>query len=185
MAVAYQAVQGHEAALRHYRAHLAIARELKDTAGEACALLNLANCLSSHGRFEEAVPYYEHYLMLSQELHDVEGEAKACHFLGYAHYCLGNHREAVRYYDQDLALAKDLQDKSGMGRAYCNLGLAHLALENLDTALECQKYYLGKISYNNTRYKYVFFITYLSHCESLERLKIEKCKTVKEKFISR
>lgn len=82
--------------------------------------------------------------MLSQELHDVEGEAKACHFLGYAHYCLGNHREAVRYYDQDLALAKDLQDKSGMGRAYCNLGLAHLALENLDTALECQKYYLGK-----------------------------------------
>lgn len=145
MAVAYQAVQGHEAALRHYRAHLAIARELKDTAGEACALLNLANCLSSRGRFEEAVPYYEHYLMLSQELHDVEGEAKACHFLGYAHYCLGNHREAVRYYDQDLALAKDLQDKSGMGRAYCNLGLAHLALENLDTALECQKYYLGKV----------------------------------------
>lgn len=145
LAVAYQAVQGHEAALRHYRAHLAIARELKDTAGEACALLNLANCLSSRGRFEEAVPYYEHYLMLSQELHDVEGEAKACHFLGYAHYCLGNHREAVRYYDQDLALAKDLQDKSGMGRAYCNLGLAHLALENLDTALECQKYYLGEI----------------------------------------
>lgn len=117
---------------------------MKDTAGEACALLNLANCLSSRGRFEEAVPYYENYLMLSQELHDVEGEAKACHFLGYAHYCLGNHREAVRYYDQDLALAKDLQDKSGMGRAYCNLGLAHLALENLDTALECQKYYLGK-----------------------------------------
>lgn len=143
MAVAYQAVQGHETALRHYRAHLAIARELKDAAGEACALLNLANCLSSRGRFEEAVPYYENYLMLSQELHDVEGEAKACHFLGYAHYCLGNHREAVRYYDQDLALAKDLQDKSGMGRAYCNLGLAHLALGNLDTALECQKYYLA------------------------------------------
>lgn len=143
LAVAYQAVQGHETALRHYRAHLSIARELKDAAGEACALLNLANCLSSRGRFEEAVPYYENYLMLSQELHDVEGEAKACHFLGYAHYCLGNHREAVRYYDQDLALAKDLQDKSGMGRAYCNLGLAHLALGNLDTALECQKYYLA------------------------------------------
>ena len=143
LAVAYQAIQGHEAALRHYRAHLAIARELKDAAGEACALLNLANCLSSRGRFDEAIPYYENYLMLSQELHDVEGEAKACHFLGYAHYCLGNHREAVRYYDQDLALAKDLQDKSGMGRAYCNLGLAHLALGNLDTALECQKYYLG------------------------------------------
>lgn len=79
-----------------------------------------------------------------QELHDVEGEAKACHFLGYAHYCLGNFREAVRYYDQDLALAKDLQDKMNMGRAYCNLGLAHLALGNLETALECQKYFLGK-----------------------------------------
>jgi len=49
----------------------------------------------------------------------------------------------VRYYDQDLALAKDLQDKMNMGRAYCNLGLAHLALGNLETALECQKYFLG------------------------------------------
>lgn len=61
---------------------LGIARELKDTAGEACALLNLANCLSSRSEFAEAIPYYEQYLMLSQELADVEGEAKACHFLG-------------------------------------------------------------------------------------------------------
>lgn len=30
-----------------------------------------------------------------------------------------------------------------MGRAYCNLGLAHLALGNLETALECQKYFLA------------------------------------------
>lgn len=59
-----------------------IARELKDTAGEACALLNLGNCLSSRTEFAEAIPYYEQYLMLSQELADIEGEAKACHFLG-------------------------------------------------------------------------------------------------------
>ncbi|XP_023245783.1 tetratricopeptide repeat protein 28 [Copidosoma floridanum] len=146
LAVAYQAMQNHESALRHYRAHLAIARELHDAESEACALLNLANCLASKARFDEAVPYYENYLMLSQELHDVEGEAKACHFLGYAHYCLENHREAVRYYDQDLALAKDLRGEDGqarMGKAYCNLGLAHLALGNIDTALECQKYYLA------------------------------------------
>lgn len=116
---------------------------MKDAAGEACALLNLANCLSSRSEFSEAIPYYEQYLMLSQELADVEGEAKACHFLGYAHYCIGNYREAVRYYDQDLALAKDLQDKMNMGRAYCNLGLAHLALCQTDTALECQKYFLA------------------------------------------
>lgn len=62
---------------------------------------------------------------------------------GYAHYCIGNFREAVRYYDQDLALAKDLQDKMNMGRAYCNLGLAHLALGQLETSLECQKYFLA------------------------------------------
>ncbi|KAK9746315.1 CHAT domain [Popillia japonica] len=143
LAVAYQAIGAHDMALLHYRAHLGIARELKDTAGEACALLNLGNCLSSRSEFSEAIPYYEQYLMLSQELLDVEGEAKACHFLGYAHYCIGNYREAVRYYDQDLALAKDLQDKMNMGRAYCNLGLAHLALAQLDTALECQKYFLA------------------------------------------
>lgn len=74
-----------------------IARELKDAAGEACALLNLGNCLSSRGEFSQAVPYYEQHLMLSQELGDVIAEAKACHFLGYAHYCLGNYKEAVRY----------------------------------------------------------------------------------------
>lgn len=73
-----------------------IARELKDAAGEACALLNLGNCLSSRGEFAQAVPYYEQHLMLSQELGDVIAEAKACHFLGYAHYCLGNYKEAVR-----------------------------------------------------------------------------------------
>ena len=55
---------------------------------------------------------------------------------------LGNFKEAVRYYDQDLALAKDLQDKVNMGRAYCNLGLSHLALGNMETALECQRYFL-------------------------------------------
>lgn len=49
----------------------------------------------------------------------------------------------MRYYDQDLALAKDLQDKMNMGRAYCNLGLAHLALGQLDTSLECQKYFFS------------------------------------------
>ena len=81
--------------------------------------------------------------MLSQELNDVEGEGKACHFLGYAHYCLGNYKEAIRYYDQDLALARDQQDRSNMSRAYCNLGLAHLAIGNCDSALECQKYFLG------------------------------------------
>lgn len=75
---------------------LGIARELKDTAGEACALLNLGNCLSSRAEFSQAVTYYEQHLMLSQELGDVAAEAKACHFLGYAHYCLGNYREAVR-----------------------------------------------------------------------------------------
>lgn len=117
----------------------------QDTAGEACALLNMANCYSSCGDFALAVPYYENYLMISQELHDVEGEAKSCHFLGYAHYCLGNYKEAVRYYNQDLALAKDLQDSMSIGRAHCNLGLAHLALGNYSSALECQKYFLGEL----------------------------------------
>ena len=111
--------------------------------GEACALCNLGNCHSSRGEFASAVPFYENYLMLSQELNDVEGEGKACHFLGYAHYCLGNYKEAIRYYDQDLALARDQQDRSNMSRAYCNLGLAHLAIGNCDSALECQKYFLG------------------------------------------
>ncbi len=49
-----------------------------------------------------------------------------------------------RYYDQDLALARDLEDRMSMGRAYCNLGLAHLAIGNMENALECQKYFLGK-----------------------------------------
>lgn len=154
----------YDSALIHYLAHLNIARELKDTAGEACALLNLGNCLSSRQEFLKAIPYYEQYLMLSQELGDIVAEGKACHFLGYAHYCISNYREAgmnlllrfifniilkyqirfsVRYYDQDLALAKDLQDKMNMGRAYCNLGLAHLGLNNTSAALECQKYFLA------------------------------------------
>ena len=67
------------------------------------------------------------------------------HFLGYAHYCLGNYKEAIRYYDQDLALARDLEDRMSMGRAYCNLGLAHSAIGNYENALECQKYFLGRI----------------------------------------
>lgn len=59
-------------------------------------------------------------------------------------------QEAIRYYDQDLALAKDLQDRKSMGRAYCNLGLAHLALGNSETALECQKYFLGESSWHGS-----------------------------------
>jgi len=106
--------------------------------------------------------------LILKELHDIEGEAKACHFLGYAHYCLGNYREAVRYYDQDLSLAKDLQDKMNMGRAYCNLGLAHLALGNLETSLECQKYFLGNF-FKNPKvicyYNYNLFFSHITYDE--------------------
>jgi len=112
-------------------------------AGEACALLNLGNCLSGRQEYEEAVPHYESYLMLAQELGDVAAEGKACHLLGYAHFSLGNYRAAVRYYDQDLALAKDAQHRPNMGRAYCNLGLAHLALGHTAAALECQQLFLA------------------------------------------
>ena len=49
LAVAYQALGSHEMALVHYHSHLNIARELKDVAGEACALCNLGNCHSSKG----------------------------------------------------------------------------------------------------------------------------------------
>jgi tetratricopeptide (TPR) repeat protein len=133
LAVAYQALGMHEMALVHYHGHLNIAREARDSAGEALALCNLANCHAARAEFAQAVPFYESYLMLSQELNDVEGEARACHF--------------IRYYDQDLALARHQQDRTNMGRAYCNLGLAHLAVGNLDSALECQKLFLGKFEY--------------------------------------
>ncbi|KAH8041936.1 hypothetical protein HPB51_019677 [Rhipicephalus microplus] len=123
--------------------HLNIARELKDAAGEACALCNLGNCYSSRGEFGQAVPYYENYLRLSEEMGDTEAQARACHFLGYAHYCLGNYKDAIDYYEKDLTLAKNLHDRINMGRAYCNLGLSHLALGNLDAAYECQKYFLA------------------------------------------
>lgn len=69
-----------------------------------------------------------------------------------------------RYYDQDLALAKDLQDKMNMGRAYCNLGLAHLALGQLETSLECQKYFLAIAHMtNNTPGKYLKCFQVLIH----------------------
>lgn len=64
-------------------------------------------------------------------------------FFNYNRYDKSHLVIDYRYYDQDLSLAKDLQDKMNMGRAYCNLGLAHLALGNLETALECQKYFLA------------------------------------------
>lgn len=67
----------------------------------------------------------------------------------------------MRYYDQDLSLAKDLQDKMNMGRAYCNLGLAHLALGNLETSLECQKYFLGKFNKKKTNFYFYLEIIQL------------------------
>jgi hypothetical protein len=54
----------HDMAILHYHSHLNIARELKDTQGEACALLNLGNCHSSRAEFAAAVAFYEQYLML-------------------------------------------------------------------------------------------------------------------------
>lgn len=67
-----------------------------------------------------------------------------------------------------------------MGRAYCNLGLAHLALGQLETSLECQKYflaiahmthhtpgeYLKNIIENNTKYYFKYDIIFL--CKMLD-----------------
>ena len=48
-----------------------------------------------------------------------------------------------------------------MSRAYCNLGLAHLAIGNYETALECQKYFLGQFSKLDRFYKVNYH-----HCEN-------------------
>jgi hypothetical protein len=81
--------------------------------------------------------YYDQDLALARDLED-RMSMKRAYYTIMLYLCL------FRYYDQDLALARDLEDRMSMGRAYCNLGLAHLAIGNMENALECQKYFLGK-----------------------------------------
>ena len=104
----------------------------QDTAGEACALLNLGNCHSS--------PLPHPCLTLASPLphpcpQDTAGEACALLNLSNCHSSRGEFAHALPYYEQYLMLSQELHDTEGEARACHFLGYAHYCLGNFKEAI--------------------------------------------------
>ena len=97
----------------HYRAALALDRELGDRRGEGWSLNGLGLVAENQGHFGRAIGLYEEALALVEDLGDLWGESIVLGNLGYIYARVGDGLRAREYYRQDLSLCRSLGDRRG------------------------------------------------------------------------
>jgi tetratricopeptide (TPR) repeat protein len=116
-------------AIKYYRQHLAIVKEVGDRAGKGKAHANLGNACQSQGDLSKAINYHTQCLAIAIEVSDRAGEGKAHANLGNAYrsqWRTGAYlSQAIEHHSQYLAIGKGVGDRVEEGR---NLGTCHMHL---------------------------------------------------------
>jgi tetratricopeptide (TPR) repeat protein/transcriptional regulator with XRE-family HTH domain len=102
------------------------AREAKDVAAQATALINLAIVYSGRGRYREASRRYELALALCRETGDRPGQARALINRGVTRQRQGRYTEATKDFQLALAIYRETGDPAGQARAVHSLGAVDL-----------------------------------------------------------
>jgi CHAT domain-containing protein len=117
-----------------YESALALARELRDRAGEERAVGGLGFVHWSLGEYPRARELYESNLELSREIDDRAAEGRALGGLGRVDVSLGEYAAGREHHEESLALAREARDRAGEAEALVNLGTAHYSLGDVSTA---------------------------------------------------
>lgn len=100
-----------EDALTHFKAALAIAKELGDRRGEVRHLGNMGSVRLEQGLFDDALTHFEDALASAQEIGDVRAQGLSLGNIGTVHHCQGRYREALGSYEDALTIARDIEDR--------------------------------------------------------------------------
>lgn len=135
-----------DAALRAFRASLAIEEELGNKQGTGRVYGNIGIVYIRMGRFADALINLNHSLDLLREVGTKRDKAAALVNLGVVHVRLGNHAEAIAHNKRALAENVELGNPHVEATALFNLGHARWrsgeiteALRDLERARDCCK----------------------------------------------
>ncbi|MER5268373.1 BTAD domain-containing putative transcriptional regulator [Actinosynnema sp. NPDC002837] len=113
-----------DAALRAFRASLAIEEELGNEHGTGRVHVNIGIVHIRAGRYSDALTHLNHSLDLLRDVGTKRDKAAVLVNLGVAHVRLGNHAEAIAHNEQALAENAELGNPHVEATALVNLGHA-------------------------------------------------------------
>jgi tetratricopeptide (TPR) repeat protein len=129
-------LKDHETALAHFTQALRLSRELDHEIWQAEAHNEIALCLASLKRFDEAGPHSEQALMLLRAAGDHDGEADVMDNMGLIAYQSGDYERAVLLYRQSIDSYREHGNANSTAAALERLGNALRALGRQDQARE-------------------------------------------------
>ncbi len=101
---------------------IAAAHRTGDRAGEAGALLDLAELAVRTGRYEQTIDHAQRALELTEGSDARSLEGRALRYLGLAHQFTGEYERAAVNHGRALAISRDIGDRIGEYSALDNLG---------------------------------------------------------------
>jgi len=125
-----------ELAIKYYREHLLLSRNIGYQTGEVNALVNLGITYKDMGDIETAIKHYDEGLEKYQE-----GGAPRTTYcsimgnLGSAYLLLGNFQKAKEYLNESLVIAKQTKNVKAQAQLFSNLASLSLEQENFDDAV--------------------------------------------------
>jgi tetratricopeptide (TPR) repeat protein len=131
---AYHRLRRFDQALPHFRAALALSREVDSLRDQAHSLNNIASTYAMTGQVTEAIRHMEQGADAYRRAGDVVGEARCLSNLGKVHGDSGEHVRAIEFYRRALDLRREVGDRDGEGDCLNGLGIEHDALGRLDDA---------------------------------------------------
>jgi tetratricopeptide (TPR) repeat protein len=131
-----------DAVTRHQTAVRA-AMELADRAGEAAALLSLADAQWLTGNFPAAARTAIRAFLIFRELGDQHGEAKASVVLADTHRLTGDYPNAAWLLERALGKLEELGDRRGQAQALQGLAVVRRVTGDLSSAAEAAQRALG------------------------------------------
>ncbi|HEY4019852.1 MAG TPA: BTAD domain-containing putative transcriptional regulator [Pseudonocardiaceae bacterium] len=129
-------LKDHVTALAHFTKALELAEELDHQVWRAEAHNEIALCLATLKRFDEARPHSEQALLLLRAAGDRDGEADVMDNMGMIAYQSGDYERAVALYQQCIDAYRGHGNRNSMAAALERLGNAHRALGQHDQARE-------------------------------------------------
>ncbi|CAH1801728.1 unnamed protein product, partial [Owenia fusiformis] len=142
MGIIYHQLSECDAALKLHKAHLHIAKDINDRAGQGRAYGNIGNAYSALKQYDLAIQYHKHELAISKEVCDKHSEASTHGNLAVAYQALHVHDMAMSHYKEHLNIAQELKDTNSEARALSNLGNYHSSKGEFTHAIPYYEQYL-------------------------------------------
>jgi tetratricopeptide (TPR) repeat protein len=128
-----------EIAIESFRKSVNFYKSLDKKNEEMRALTNLAVCLSSQSRFEEALDYNKIILEHSRSTNNIKREAITLTNMGNIYARTGRVNDTVECLEKALEIHDKLNDLNGKQIVLNNLGNAYLSKGRIDQAIEYLK----------------------------------------------